>query len=85
MSPLGFKARVGSLIHAWSRHMCYMFPEILRVTPADLLAVSMAAKPFSSTYMRAGIGEARNRVEVIIRQHGSNPCFHLSKLKVDIT
>ena len=28
MSPLGFKARVGSLIWAWWRHMCYMFPEI---------------------------------------------------------
>ena len=27
-SPLGFKARVGSLIHTWQRHMCYMFPEI---------------------------------------------------------
>ena len=27
-SPLGFKARVGSLIHTWWGHMCYMFPEI---------------------------------------------------------
>ena len=26
MSPLGFKARVGSLIHTWQRYMCYMFP-----------------------------------------------------------
>ena len=28
MSTLGFKARVGSLIHTWWRCMCYMFPEI---------------------------------------------------------
>ena len=27
-SPLGFKARVGSLIHTWWRHMCYTFLEI---------------------------------------------------------
>ena len=27
-SSLGFKARVGSLIHVWQRHMYYMFPEI---------------------------------------------------------
>ena len=28
MSPLGFKARVGSLICTWQRHMWHMFPEI---------------------------------------------------------
>ena len=28
MSPLGFKARVGSLIYTWWRHTWYMFPEI---------------------------------------------------------
>ena len=27
-SPLGFKARVGSLIRTWWRHTCYMFPKI---------------------------------------------------------
>ena len=27
-SPLGFKARVGSLIHTWQRQKCYMFTEI---------------------------------------------------------
>ena len=27
-SSLCFKAWVGSLIHAWQRHTCYMFPEI---------------------------------------------------------
>ena len=27
-SPPGFKASVGSLIHAWQRHMCYMFSQI---------------------------------------------------------
>ena len=26
--PLGFKARVGSLIPTWQRHMCCIFPEI---------------------------------------------------------
>ena len=28
MSPLGFKARVDSLIWTWQRHSCYTFPEI---------------------------------------------------------
>ena len=28
MSPLGFKARVGSFIHTWQRCMCYVCPEI---------------------------------------------------------
>ena len=28
-------------------------------TPADLLAASMAAQPFSSTYLATGIGGAR--------------------------
>ena len=28
MSPLGFKAKVGSLIHIWCRCMCYIFNEI---------------------------------------------------------
>ena len=28
MSPLGFKARVGSLICTWQRCICYTFPEI---------------------------------------------------------
>ena len=30
------------------------------VTPASLFVASMAAKPFSSTYLQAGIGGARN-------------------------
>ena len=59
MSSLGFKAKVGSLIHAWWRCMYYMFPEIhTYMTPADLLVVSMAAEPISSIYLQAGIGEA---------------------------
>ena len=46
MSPVGFKARMGNLIHTWWRHTCYIFPEITSgVTLADLLAASMAAKP----------------------------------------
>ena len=28
ISPLGFKARLGNLIHTWQRHTCYMFLEI---------------------------------------------------------
>ena len=52
-SPLGFKARVGSLICTWWRHMCYMFPG---VTPTDLMA---AAELIFSTYMRQGIGGTR--------------------------
>ena len=28
MSLLGFRARGGSLIHAWHRHTCYTFPKI---------------------------------------------------------
>ena len=42
MSPLGFKARVGSLIRTWQRHVFYRFTS--GVTPADLLVASMAAK-----------------------------------------
>ena len=30
------------------------------VTPADLLAASMAAEPFPSTYLQAGIGGLEN-------------------------
>ena len=41
-SHLGFKAKVGSLIHAWWRHMCYTFTETFGTTPADLLVASMA-------------------------------------------
>ena len=50
-SPLGFKARVGSLI--CSLWKC--------VSAADLLVVSMAAEPFLSTYLRTGIGGDQNR------------------------
>ena len=51
-SPLGFKARVGNLIYAWQRHTCYSSMRFTTgVTPADLLAASMAAKLFSSTYL----------------------------------
>ena len=60
-SPLGFKVRVGSLIHAWKRCACYTIPEFTSsVTPADLLAASMAAELISSMYLRTGIGEAQN-------------------------
>ena len=46
MSPLGFKARVGSALFELSRGMCYIThsPRFTSdATPADLLAASMAA------------------------------------------
>ena len=36
------------------------------VTPADLLAASMATEPFSFTYQQADIGGVRNRVHVFL-------------------
>ena len=58
MSPLGFKARVGSALLALGRGVCVTCS--LRftsgATPADLLAASMAAKRVSSTYLWTGIG-----------------------------
>ena len=43
--PPGFKARVGSIICTWQRHMCYTLPRFISgVTPANLLAVSMTAE-----------------------------------------
>ena len=57
--PLGFKARVCRLIHTWLWHTCYRrFTS--DATSADLLVASMAAKPFSSTYLQAGIGGVQN-------------------------
>ena len=59
-SPWGFKARVGSLIQTWQRCTCYMLPEThLLCNTVKLFVASMAAEPFSSTYLRAGIGGAR--------------------------
>ena len=50
MSPLGFNV-LGGGIHV----TCYLrFTS--GATPADLLAASMAVKPFSSTYLQACIG-----------------------------
>ena len=62
MSPLGFKARVDSLICAWLRCVCATcsLRFIFGVTPADLLVDSMAAEPISSMYLQAGIGGAGN-------------------------
>ena len=45
MSPLGFKARAGSLIRAWWRRMCYTFPKIHLWCDTNLLVTSMAAEP----------------------------------------
>ena len=61
-SPLGFKARVSSLI-LWKRRTWYICS--LRftsdVTPADLLTATMAAKQVSSMYLWPGIGGAQMR------------------------
>ena len=49
MSPLGFKVRVGSLIHTWWRHICdvHSLRFTSGATPADLLTASMAASRYS--------------------------------------
>ena len=54
MSPLGFKARVGSALFALGTgvHGTYSLRFLSGATPADLLAASMVAKPISSTYLR---------------------------------
>ena len=58
-SPLGFKARGGSLIYTWQRHMNYILPEIhLWCNTCQPLGSQQAAKPFSSMYLWAGIGGA---------------------------
>ena len=60
-SPLGLKARVGSLIHTWQRQTCYTILRFTsRVTDADHLVAIMAAASISSTYLRTGIGGAQN-------------------------
>ena len=45
-SPPGFKVRMGSLIHTWWRHMCYMFPE------SHIWCNTCQPLPFSSTYLQ---------------------------------
>ena len=63
ISPVCFKATMGSLIPTWWRYMLYTLYGIhLRATPPDLLSASLAAKLFSSTYLWAGIGGTQNRV-----------------------
>ena len=52
MSPLGFKARVGSLIRTWQRQMWYMFPEIhLWCDTCRTLGISMAASHFPHKHL----------------------------------
>ena len=50
-SPVGFKARVGSLINAWQSVTCSL-RFTFGVTHADHLVASMAAEWISSTYLR---------------------------------
>ena len=56
----GFKARMGSLIHAWWSVCVTHSLRLISVTPAAFLAGSMVAEPFSSTYPWASIGGDQN-------------------------
>ena len=47
-------------MYTWSIHVTHSLRFISGVTPADLFAASMAAEPFSSTYLWVGIGGSRN-------------------------
>ena len=61
MFPLGFKARVGSCIHACRGiYVTCSLRFTSTATAANLLVASMAVKQFSSTYLWAGIGQAQN-------------------------
>ena len=61
MSPLGFKARVGSLIQAWWRCTCYTFPEIhLWCDTCQPLGGQHGSRVVSSTYLW-GISRTWNR------------------------
>ena len=56
MSALGFKANMDPLL-CTSLPVHDRFPRFTSgVTPADCIEVSMAAKPFQSTYMSTSIG-----------------------------
>ena len=46
----------GDILSGFLRHVTRTLRFTSGVTPADLLAASMAADPFSSMYLRAGIG-----------------------------
>ena len=60
-SPLGFKARVGSLIQAVRRHTYNMFPEIhLWCDTCQPLGGQHGSQAISSTYLR-GIGGNQNQ------------------------
>ena len=59
MSPLGFKARVVLFTHGGGIHVTSFLILTSGVTPANLLAASMAAEPFFFNY-KALVGlEAR--------------------------
>ena len=51
-SPLGLKARVGSLIHTWCYCMCYTLVEVHPgMIPADHMVSHMTTELASSTYL----------------------------------
>ena len=61
MSPLGFKARVGSALFELSGGICYTFPEIhLWCNTCWPLGGQHGSRVISSTYLR-GIGGTRNQ------------------------
>ena len=54
-SPLGFKVKVGRIFHTWQKcvlHAPWDSPDLLAAT----MASSMAAQPFSSMDLQAGMG-----------------------------
>ena len=60
MFPPGFKARVGSLIHTWQRHTCYMFPDIYLWCNTYWPLASQNGS-WLATYLWTGIVGAGNR------------------------
>ena len=59
-SPLGFKAKEGSLIHTWQRNTWYISLEIhLWCDTCRPLSRQHSNQAFSSTYLQPGIGGAR--------------------------
>ena len=72
-SPLGMKAGVGSLVHTWGRgiHLTKSLRLTSGVTPADHLAASMKAEPFSSGHALVGLetGKPTNMEGFLRKEH----------------
>ena len=70
--PLGFKARLGSLIHTWRMRTFYSFLKFTSgATPADLLAASMAAGqsfPHQCIYLQSNFFTQKYCTYVFLRR-----------------